>query len=98
MVKVHNMNRRGGGEPLEAVLEQTAFETPGAEDRPKAKEHGFAVLFAACVELQQVLIATQTWSMRCTRAGDAAAGVPRRATRGSDCDSCLPPLFVLSSC
>lgn len=54
MVKVHNMHRRTGPAPLEAVLEQTTSEAPGTDDRPKAKEHGFAVLFAACVELQQV--------------------------------------------
>ena len=42
--------------PLEAVQEQEGTSGGGA---PKAKEHGFAVLFAACVELQELLRAAE---------------------------------------
>ena len=55
MVRVASMTAaRPRPAPLEAVLEQTSSEIPGAEGRPKARGHGFAVLFAACVELQEV--------------------------------------------
>jgi hypothetical protein len=51
MVKVAKRAQSG---QLEAVHE-------GTEDRgaPKAKEHGFALLFAACVELQELLRAAE---------------------------------------
>ncbi len=57
MVKIASRARTMGCEhsgSLSTVLEQTETTTPGAEARPKAREHGFAVLFAACVELQEV--------------------------------------------
>ena len=40
---------------LEAVQENPIFE----DGRTKVKEHGFAVLFAACVELQELLRAAE---------------------------------------
>ena len=53
MVKVHKRSAPGG--QLEAVQ-----ETPSeADGKLNAKEHGFAVLFAACVELQELLRAAE---------------------------------------